>query len=268
MYRLSVLVIVVACHLALAPVARGGDDNPFWRSLESQGLPTEPPKQLDPQGISLAQAQDLFRSMGERSASVGLTPDFGYDGCFRRAHIYEHQAVSQGMVPERIFIYANGEDRLTKYGWGYHTAVVLPVRDEQGNVQQYVFDPATQSAPVPVDTWTGDIVQSSTLKNSPSCEIVPGSTTDPYFITPPYGDKPDPYGNAIHWANDRYDGSYGNPETGEQNPLRWQWTGEPWYDSRLEGTREAAETLSKDQPPQPDAAPAPDVEEIEFDDVE
>lgn len=121
----------------------------------------------------------------------------GRSGCFQRAHNWSYDLnQNRGVKSMKVFLFFTRRyQREFDYDWAYHVAPLIPVRMNDGSIQEMVFDPTFTSRP----TWVD-----ASKKDQYDDKPIPVSEWIKYFIYPnvecPLVDNYDDYFNF----QDRY----------------------------------------------------------------
>jgi hypothetical protein len=120
--------------------------------------------------VSLARAQEVFRSVASRSDIAFRYPA---DGCYARAHLMCVQMISMGLKPGKAWAFDDEAFKgkaprlvaLTRahpdgfVAWRYHVAPALKVRKQDGTIVTAVLDPSLHDKPVSLATWQKRMTQ-------------------------------------------------------------------------------------------------------------
>lgn len=115
------------------------------------------------QSVTPQEATILFN---KAKADPKIPFDYPVDCCYSRAHEMCRQFAMEGVECRKAWNYASpgnslrantSKNAVTPDGyveWRYHVAPLLAVKEQNGDMQDYVIDPSLHDKPVPVDAWT------------------------------------------------------------------------------------------------------------------
>lgn len=102
--------------------------------------------------LSPERAMEVFKTLKNDEDNAF---NFPVEGCFARAHRMAQVMDEMDIVSGKAFL--EGEfyfnDKFGSYGWSYHVASVVLVRDKKNKLVPTVFDPGLFDRPVSLDEW-------------------------------------------------------------------------------------------------------------------
>jgi hypothetical protein len=124
---------------------------------------TEPKKYNDDNPMPYSLAVEIFNAMAARADIAFKCVE---DGCYARAHLMAKAIVEQfDAEPGKVWSMADPEHRAEGLKvtspnhpaggteWGWHVAVTVPVRGDDGVVQDMVIDPSLFTRPCTITEW-------------------------------------------------------------------------------------------------------------------
>ena len=120
--------------------------------------------------VSADEAAKIFRAM---AAQKDIAYEYTKDGCYARAHLMAERIKRMGVLPGKLWTFANGNSLSVITGfkdtdhveWKYHVAVTLTV-GEHGKYRTMVIDPSLYQWPVTPAEWR-DIQRKAGSKTTP-----------------------------------------------------------------------------------------------------
>lgn len=116
--------------------------------------------------VTAAQAQEMYDwvqgySWDPANPNASFSWAYTPDGCYARAEVMNHIIQERyGVEPWKVWAFdpAQGLNPAGTYGgsdfgWGYHVAPMITIRDPNGQETPYVIDPSIASRPVTVREW-------------------------------------------------------------------------------------------------------------------
>jgi len=104
-----------------------------------------------PRTITIEKAQGLF---DQAKQMKDLAWNYKSDGCYARAHLMARRFESQGIEVGKVWISGTLQVPEENLAWNFHTAPVVYVEDQKGNVERYVIDPSLAKTAVTVSQWS------------------------------------------------------------------------------------------------------------------
>ncbi|MCE1248530.1 MAG: hypothetical protein LWY06_17980 [Firmicutes bacterium] len=160
--------------LSAKPKVEGGIDvGPFEKKLQEElGSLSRIQNPWDINGLQgkVASIQELNDTFAEITADKSIPYEFLPDGCYARAHTAAQKYLDKGINCAKLYVMLDNidwnnpsgfpderfraENKFTKGEWWYHVAPVVFAKDESGNTEGYVIDPAVnKDRPIKASEW-------------------------------------------------------------------------------------------------------------------
>jgi hypothetical protein len=160
--------------LSAKPKVEGGIDvAPFEKKLQEElGSLSRIQNSWDIDGLEgkVASMEELNQTFAEITADKSVPYEYLPDGCYARAHTASKKYLDKGINCAKLYVMLDdidwnnpfsfpserfrAENKFTKGEWWYHVAPVVFAKDESGNVEGYVIDPAVnKDKPIKASDW-------------------------------------------------------------------------------------------------------------------